>query len=156
MGRADCLYAAGATSVLHRLPENGGFVRGVRGGLPAELHEPERAADARRVGNGDVVDAGGAQALFTYRGAARRRRAARASRHEADRQRGRGAARLRGDRGRGWGGVAWGSSRPLRGAASVRAVDSRRRYDGEAALWPPGRRCSWVQSTKARTTEPLL
>src|SRR3984957_13034335 len=129
MGPAGGLYAAGATSVLHRLSENGRSVRGVRGELPAELQEPERAADARRAGNGDVVDAGGAQALFAYRGAARRRRAARTSRHEEDRQRGRGAARLRGDRGRGWGEVASGSSRPLRGAASVRAVDSRRRYN---------------------------
>src|ERR1700722_4161704 len=129
MGPTGGLYAAGTTSVLHRLSENGWSVRGVCGGLPAELQEPERAAEARRAGNGDVVDAGGAQAVFAYRGVARRRGAARASEHEEDRQRGRGTARLRGDRGGGGGEVASASSRPLRGAASVRALDSGRRYD---------------------------
>ena len=86
------VYAARAIAVLHRFSEGRGAVRGVGGGLPAALHEPERAQETRRAGDGDVVDVGRAQALRAYRGAARRRRVARASRHEQDRQRGRGSA----------------------------------------------------------------
>src|ERR1700752_1195133 len=81
---------------------------------------------------------------------------ARASRHEENRQRRLGAARLRGDRGGGGRGVDAATSRPLPGAALVRALDTRHRYDGEAALWPSGRRGGGLQSEEARSTEPLL
>ena len=53
-----------------------GAVRGVGGGLPAALHEPERAQEARRAGDGDGVDVGWAQALRAYRGATERPRVA--------------------------------------------------------------------------------
>src|SRR5271170_3738121 len=48
------------------------------------------------------------------------------------------------------------SSRSLPGAAFERALDSRHRYDGEAALRPPGRSGGGLQSQEARSTEPLL
>ena len=63
-----------------------------------------------------------------------------------DRQRGRGSAGVRGDRGRSGRELAARSSRPLRGAAFERAVDTRRRYDGEAALRPSGRSGGRLQS----------
>ena len=137
--------------------EDRGAVRGVRGGLPAALHQPERAQEARRAGDGDVVDVGRAQALRAYRSAARRRRVARASRHEQDRQRGRGSAGVRGDRGRsGRERTGCESSRPLRGAAFEQAVDPRRRYAGEAALRPSGRSGGRLQSQEAWAAQPLL
>ena len=40
-----------------------------RGGLPAALHEPERAEKTRCVGNGDAVDVVRAQALCSHSGA---------------------------------------------------------------------------------------
>ena len=49
-------------------------------------------------------------------------------------------ARVRGDRGGGGRDVVAASSRPLPGAASIRALDSRRRHDGQTALRPSGRR----------------
>ena len=52
--------------------------------------------------------------------------------------------------------VAATSSRPLPGAAFERAVDSRHRYDGEAALRPSGRSGGRLQSEEARAAEPLL
>ena len=67
-----------------------------------------------------------------------------------------GAARLRGDRGGGGRGVDAATSRPLPGAAFERALDSRHRYDGEAALRPSGRSGGGLQSEEARSTEPLL
>src|SRR5271154_3270216 len=115
----------------------------------AELREPECVEDPRRFGHGDVVDVGWTQALFSYRGVARRRGSARASRHEENRQRGLGAARLRGDRGGGGCGVDAATSRPLPGAAFERALDSRHRYDGEAALRPSGRSGGGLQSQEA-------
>ena len=117
--------------------------------LHAALHEPERAQEARRAGDDDVVDVGREQALRAYRGAARRRRVARASRHEQDRQRGHGPAGVRGDRGRSGRELDTGSSRPLRGAAFERAADTRRRYDGEAAVRPSGRSGGRLQSQEA-------
>src|SRR5271169_5728043 len=156
MGPRGGFYAVRPIAILHRLSEDGGSVRGVRRGLPAELHEPERGQDARRAGHGNVVDAGWAQALFAYRGVARRRRIARTARHEEDRQRGRGAARLRGDRGRGRRGLDAATSRLLSGAAPERALDSRHRYDGEAALRSSGRSGGRLQSEEAWSTEPLL
>ena len=55
-------------------------------------------------------------------------------------------------------GANWlrGSSRPLRGAAFERAVDTRRRYDGEAALRPSGRSGGRLQSQEAWAAQPLL
>src|ERR1700733_5208213 len=117
MGSRDGFHAAGSISVLHRLSEDCGSVRFVRRRKSAELREPECVQDPRRFGHGDVVDVGWTQALFSYRGVARRRGSARASRHEENRQRGLGAARLRGDRGGGGRGVDAATSRPLPGAA---------------------------------------
>src|SRR5277367_4319214 len=65
-----------------RLSEDCRSVRFVRRRLSAELREPECAQDPQRFGHGDVVDVGWTQALFSYRGVARRRGPARASRHE--------------------------------------------------------------------------
>src|SRR5271167_1927060 len=65
-------------------------------------------------------------------------------------------AALRGDRGEGGRGVDAATSRPLPGAAFERALDSRHRYDGEAALRPSGRSGGGLQSEEARSTEPLL
>src|ERR1700677_167652 len=128
MGSRNGLHAAGSIAVLHRLSEDCGSVRFVRRRQSAELREPECVQDPRRFGHGDVVDVGRTQALFSYRGVARRRGPARASRHEENRQRGLGAARLRGDRGGGGLGVDAATSRPLPGAAFEQALDSRHRY----------------------------
>src|SRR5271165_4924550 len=92
MGPGGGFYAAWAVAVFRRLSEDGGPVRRSCGGLPAALHEPERAQEARCAGHGDVGDACRAQALRAYRGVARRRSSSRASRHEPNRQRGCGAA----------------------------------------------------------------
>ena len=59
-------------------------------------------------------------------------------------------------RGGGGRGVDAATSRPLPGAAFERALDSRHRYDGEAALRPSGRSGGGLQSEEARSTEPLL
>jgi hypothetical protein len=48
------------------------------------------------------------------------------------------------------------SSRVLRGSLAGPAVDPRRRYNDQAALWASGRRGTGLQSQEARTTEPLL
>ena len=55
-------------------------------------------------------------------------------------------------------GAAWlrGHLGVLRRTAAGRAVDPRRRYDDQAALWPSGRRGARLQSQEARTSEPLL
>jgi len=74
---------------------------------------------------------------------------------EEDRQRGRRQTRAEGDRGGGRRGVAAPPSRPLPGAASERAVDSRRRYDDQTALRPSGRSGARLQSEEARPSEPL-
>src|SRR5271166_3961474 len=67
-GPGGGFYAAWAVAVFRRLSEDGGPVRRFCGGLPAALHEPERAQEARCVGHGDVGDACRAQALRAYRG----------------------------------------------------------------------------------------
>src|SRR5208337_587557 len=88
--------------------------------------------------------------------AALRRGPAGAARHEQDRQRGCGPPGLQGDRGEGRRAVAAPASCLLRGAASGRAVDPRRRYDDQAALWPSGRSGLGLQPQEARTSEALL
>src|SRR5271168_5309813 len=119
-------------------------------------YESPNASKTRDVLGTAMLSMLAGQALFSYRGVARRRGSARASRHEENRQRGLGAARLRGDRGGGGCGVDAATSRLLPGAAFERALDSRHRYDGEAALRPSGRSGGGLQSEEARSTEPLL
>ncbi len=123
---------------------------------PLRYRESERAPEARRSGNGDALDARRSQALRAYRGAALRRRAAGASGDEENRQRGRDQARLQGDRREGRRRLVAPAPSRLRGAASGRALDSRRRYDDQAALWPSGRGGPGLQSQEAGASEPLL
>src|SRR5208283_4812073 len=92
----------------------------------------------------------------THRGVALRRRAAGPARDEEDRQRGRDPARLQGGRRDGRGGLAAPTPARLCGAAAVRALDSRRRYDDQAALRSSGRGGSRLQSQEAGASEPLL
>src|SRR5208282_3499381 len=73
-----------------------------------------------------------------------------------DCQRGRDQARLQGDRRDGRRRLAASAPSILRGAAARRALDSRRRYDDQAALRPSGRRGPGLQSQKAGASEPLL
>src|ERR1019366_9275632 len=68
MGYRGGADAAWAIAVLHRFSESGWPVRRFRGGLPAALHEPERAEKTRCVGNGDAVDVVWAQALCSHSG----------------------------------------------------------------------------------------
>src|SRR5208337_1187738 len=88
--------------------------------------------------------------------AALRRRAAGALGDEEDRQRGRDPARLQGDRRDGRGRLAAPTPAILCGAAAGRTLDSRRRYDDQAALRPSGRGGPGLQSQEAGTSESLL
>src|SRR5208282_3097175 len=75
---------------------------------------------------------------------------------EEDCQRGRDQARLQGDRRDGRRRLAASAPSILRGAAARRALDSRRRYDDQAALRPSGRGGPGLQSQEAGASEPLL
>ena len=148
--------AARAASVLHRLSEDGGTVRRVRGGLPVAVRKPQRAQEAGRAGHGDAGDAGRGQALRSHRGGARGRCAAGVARHDESRQRGCDPAGVQGDRRGRRRGLAAQSSGVLRRTAARRTVDPRCRYDDQAALRPSGRGGSRLQSEETRTSEPLL
>src|SRR5208337_2443417 len=119
--------------------------------LPKRRHR-----QAGRSRHGDAFHARRPQALRTHRGVALRRRAAGPARDEEDRQRGRDPARLQGGRRDGRGGLAAPTPARLCGAAAVRALDSRRRYDDQAALRSSGRGGSRLQSQEAGASEPLL
>ncbi len=148
--------AAWSAAVLHPLPQDGRTVRRLRGRLSAALCESERAGQAGRSRHGDAFHARRPQALRAHCGAALRRGSAGPPRDEEDRQRGRDPARLQGGRRDGRGRLAAPTPAILCGAAAGRAVDPRRRYDDQAALRPPGRGGSRLQSQEAGASEPLL
>ena len=65
--------AAGSSGVLRRIPEGERPLRRAGGGLSAALHEPERAVEAGRSGDGASVGSRGPVAPCAHHGAARRR-----------------------------------------------------------------------------------
>ena len=129
--------------------KQGSAVRWLGGGLPAALHEPERADQARRSRHRIAVGAGRALALCAHDGVALRPGESAAAGDERGGERRRGAARPRQDRRGCRHGVAAGAPRLHHAAASERAVDTRYRHHGEAALRPPGRRRGELQSAQA-------
>ena len=66
MGQQRPRDAAGPAAVLHRISEAGRVVRGLGGGLPADVQQPERAVQARRAGHSVAVCAVGALPLRPY------------------------------------------------------------------------------------------
>ena len=130
--------AARPSGVFRGIPEGERSLRRAGGGLPAGLHEPERALEAGRSGDGAAVGSGGPVALCAHHGAARRRGEPCASGDGQDRERGFGPARSGADRGGGRHIVASGPSRRHGPSAFERAVGSRLRHHDQAALRPPG------------------
>ena len=90
---ADGVWADG---VFHRVPEGFWSVRCLGCGLPAQLHERERAAGARRARHADAVDPVWAQTLRAHHRTQERRRAARVAWYAQDCQRGFRAPRGKG------------------------------------------------------------
>src|SRR6516162_2706009 len=115
--------------------KQGGLFEGWVAGCP--LH-PERASETRRAGHGSALGAGRTLALRAYHGTARRWGECAAAGDEEGGQRGCGAPCARQDRGGGRGGLAARAAGILHAAAVGRAVDTRCRHHGEAAVRPSG------------------
>ena len=130
--------AAGSLGVLRRVPEGQRALRCAGCGLPAALHEPERALEARRSGDAAAFGSRGTVALCAHHCAARRRRQSRVVGHDQGCERGFRSARPGADR---RGGRRVVAARPSRGhgaAFAERALGSRLRHHDQASLRPPG------------------
>ena len=90
--------AARPAAILYRVPEAGRPVRRLGGGLPAVVHQPECAAQARCAGHGAAVGSGRSSALCAHHGAALRSGEPAVARHAQGGERRRGAPRLGEDR----------------------------------------------------------
>src|SRR5512144_2790321 len=132
--------AAWAVAVLHRVPQAGRPVRSLGGGLSVDADQPERACQARYLGDALAGGSGRASTLRAHHRAARRRGERGTAGDASGDERGLGAPSAGEDRRGGGGGVAAAPSRLYLPAAAGRAVDPRRGYHGQAAVRSAGGR----------------